>query len=214
MVSTNQEASIFSRRGVRIICYVLAFLAINLYFGNLYRNARTVDADDLITEPITVDEINYHHSSTRRGSSTRFWIVANKTEFNIHIRSLRQHDLSVSAFRDQVSEGDQLVISYFDISPFSNSLVVVEAYNDSGVLLTIEGYNASCIEPRVMAIIFYFLATCVYSFVMITSEGWFMQWIRKRNSAREANAQTWEEAAKDARKAEREKYRSSLNEKK
>ena len=176
--------TLFKNRSVRIICYVLAFLAINLYFGNLYHNARAVDADDLITETITVDKVNYSHSK-RRGS--QFWVTTGNRNFDIHIRNLRQHDLSVSAFKDQVSEGDPLVISYFDISPFSDSLVVVEAYNDSGVLLTIEGYNASCIEPRVMAIIFYFLTTCVYSFVMITSEGWFMQWIRQRNKAREKN---------------------------
>lgn len=172
----------FKNNGVRIICYILAFLAINVYFGNLYYQSRTLTAEELTTQTITVDKIRYVKTK-----GTRFWIVADNMELDISTSDLRVHKLNVNSFRDKVAEGDQLVVSYFKISPFSDQLYIVEAYNDNGVYLTLEGHNSDLVEPRVMALIFYFLATCVYSFVMITTEGWFMQWIRKRNAAREKN---------------------------
>lgn len=174
----------FKNKGVRIICYILAFLAINVYFGNLYYQSRTLTAEELTTQTITVDKIRYVKTETK---GTRFWIVADNMELDISTSDLRVHKLNVNSFRDKVAEGDQLVVSYFKISPFSDQLYIVEAYNDNGVYLTLEGHNSDLVEPRVMALIFYFLATCVYSFVMITTEGWFMQWIRKRNTAREKN---------------------------
>lgn len=186
----GRATSVSARKSKRIICYVLAFILINLYFGYLVNNARAVDADDLITETITVDRIYSTRTGIRRGISTRLWLTANNVKFEIPLSALHENNYTSDSFQEKVAAGDQLTVSYFDISPFSQKPVIAEAYNDQGVFWTVEDYNASCIEPRVMAIIFYFLATCVYSFVMITSEGWFMQWIRQRNRARKKNKRT------------------------
>lgn len=175
--------ALFKNKGAKIIIYILAFLAINLFFGNLYYQSREITPDELTTQTITVDKIRHTKTET---DGTRFWIVADKKEYDIHTDDLHQQHLTVNSFKEKVAEGDQLIISYFRLSPFSKRLVIAEAYNDNGVYLTIDGHNADLVEPRVMAIIFYFLATCLYSFIMIASEGWMMQWVRQRNSAVEA----------------------------
>ena len=175
--------ALFKNKGAKIIIYILAFLAINLFFGNLYYQSREITPDELTTQTITVDKIRHTKTET---DGTRFWIVADKKEYDIHTDDLHQQHLTVNSFKEKVAEGDQLIISYFRLSPFSKRLVIAEAYNDNGVYLTIDGHNADLVEPRVMAIIFYFLATCLYSFIMIASEGWTMQWVRQRNSAVEA----------------------------
>ena len=176
----------FAQKGSRLICYILFFLAINLFFGNLYYQSREITLDELTTQTITVDKIRYSKTETK---GTHFWIVADKKEYDIHTDDLHQQHLTVNSFKEKVAEGDQLIISYFRLSPFSKRLVIAEAYNDNGTYLTLDGHNANVVESRVMAIILYFLATCLYSFIMIASEGWMMQWVRKRNSAREANEQ-------------------------
>ena len=175
--------ALFKNKGAKIIIYILAFLAINLFFGNLYYQSREITPDELTTQTITVDKIRHTKTET---DGTRFWIVADKKEYDIHTDDLHQQHLTVNSFKEKLAEGDQLIISYFRLSPFSKRLVIAEAYNDNGVYLTIDGHNADLVEPRVMAIIFYFLATCLYSFIMIASEGWMMQWVRQRNSAVEA----------------------------
>ncbi len=175
---------LFQKKGAKIICYIIAFIAINLYFGNSLYKVRTITPDELKTQVITVDRIRYTKSE-RMG--TRFWIVADKKEFDIHTDHLRRPKLTVDSFQEMVTKGDQLTISYIRLSPLSKRLVIVEAYNDNGVYLTLEKYNADSAEPRIMAIIIYFLATCLYSFIMIASEGWMMQWVRQRNRARDAN---------------------------
>ena len=214
MASKKQKGhatSVSAQKSKRLICYVLAFILINLSFGYLVNHARAVDADDLITETISVDRIHSTRTGIRRGISTRFWLTANNVDFDIPISALHENNDTFVFFQEKVAEGDQLTISYFDITPFSQKLVIAEAYNDQCVFWTIEDYNASCIEPRVMAIILYFLATCVYSFVMITSEGWFMQWIRQRNIARKKNERALAEAAKATRRAEREALAAQTN---
>lgn len=175
--------TLFKNKGAKIIIYFLAFLAINLFFGNLYYQSREITPDELTPQTITIDKIRYTKTETK---GTRFWIVADKKEYDIHTDDLHQQHLTVNAFKEKVAEGDQLIISYFRLSPFSKRLVIAEAYNDNGVYLTIDGHNANLVESRIMAIIFYFLATCLYSFIMIASEGWMMQWVRQRNSAVEA----------------------------
>lgn len=207
----SNASSASSRKTKRVICYVFAFLIINLYFGNLIYKARAIRIEDLITKTITIGEIHYSRVSAGRGVSTRFWLVADNVKYDIHRSALHENNYTVGSFQEKVAEGDQLTISYFDISPFSQKLVIAEAYNDQGIFLTLDGYNASCVEPRVLAIIFYCLASCLFSFVMLVVEGWLAQWIHMRNVARKKNKRALEEAAKAARRAEREALAAQTN---
>ena len=88
--------ALFKNRRVRIIAYILAFLAIHISFGSLIYNARALTTEELTTETITVDEVNYSPSKKR---GAQFWISAGNRNFGIHIGNLRQHNLTVTSFR-------------------------------------------------------------------------------------------------------------------
>ena len=137
-------------------------------------------------------------------TATQFWVRSNSVKYWFDKTAIWKSGYKLDETIGALKKGEQLFISYLKENATEGPCVIVDAYSNERIYCTLDGYNKSLLESRILYIIIYFLCTCLFSFIMIVSEGWFMQWIRQRNIARKKNKRALEEVAKAARRAERE----------
>ena len=171
---------------LRFLGYVVACVIINGLFILALNSSKPIKANAVNQTVVTIDAVE----SNRIYHQPYYWITADNVEYYFDMTAIWYSGFSMGDSFWCLEEGKELTILYIDRKANTETYSVVEAYDDERIYCSLKGYNKSRLESFFLYIGLYFICTCIFSFVMITSEGWFMQWIRQRKTAIEANKQS------------------------
>ena len=193
------------KRAARICAYLVAAVLINWGFSGLMAGTRSATEANTEQVTITIDGAYYVRRLKLRGGSVhKYWVTADSVRYDFSSSAMRysRKQTELQSFHD-LAEGDSITLTYM-ISNDATKKTVVAAHNDDGIYCTMEGYNKSESDSRIATLCLYFFVTEVFSFVMVCSEGWFMQWIRAGNKQRKLEEKERHKAAIAAKKAKKQ----------
>lgn len=193
------------KRAARICGYILAAMLLNGFLAETLYSSRLATPQNTITQTITMDNVVLARRYGRRRVRRYCYVISDQ------VRYLFVHShYSDSDLHTMLQKGDSLTITYLSRSRLYGygikNHIVAATYNGTE-LSSVERYNdkngmGSAIEEMIL----YFLATGLLSFILVCSEGFFMQWIRAGSAQRKLEAEQRHKAniaAKKAAKANR-----------
>ena len=192
------------KRAARICSYLIAAILINFVFYSGVMAHRKATADNTTVCTVTVASKHFKRVRIDRRYWGRYMYIA--TESGMY-RFSSGALYTTDELDEMLSAGDTLTISYIRGSRLVDKIPnkIVDATFGTTVLSTTEEFNKGWQEYVIMDCVLYFLVTGVYSFVMVCSEGWFMQWIRAGSKQRKLEAEQRRKANIAANKAEKAK---------
>ena len=199
------EAQKRKKRAARICGYILAAIVINGFIAaQLYSN-RKATPENTTTKTITMDNVvRGWHRQGRYGHNHHCYVVSDGTRYLFTGSYYATDELC-----DMLCEGDSLTITYLPGSRIFGygiqNRIVAATYNGIELASLEHDNEGNSFKEMIEETIFYFLATGVFSFVLVCSEGFFMQWIRAGSQQRKLEAEQRHKANIAANKAEKAK---------
>lgn len=194
------------KRAARICAYLVAAILINWAFCALMADTRSATAENTEQITITIDGAYFVRRNKPRGGFVDwYWVTADSVRYYFSSSCMRysRKQTELRSFHD-LAEGDTITLICM-VGDDPAKKTVVAAYNDDGIYCTLEGYNKSELDSRIATLCVYFFVTGVFSFVLVCSEGFFMQWIRAGSAQRKLEAEQRHKANIAANKAEKAK---------
>lgn len=211
IIAERHQTKARTAKILRILAYIVAAILLNGSLIYFLGNCRQVRDDQITSIVLIVDEVGTTEVSNYRHTTTQYWLRSGSDIYWFDKTAIWKSGYKLDETIGVLEQGEQLSISYLKEDAISDPRIIVEANSHRRSYCTLAGYNKSQLESTILHTFIYFVCTCIFSFVMITSEGWFMQWIRQRNIARKKNERALVEAAKAARRAEREALAAQTN---
>ena len=194
------------KRAARICAYLVAAILINWAFCALMADTRSATAENTEQVTITIDGAYFMRRNKPRGGFVNwYWVTADSVRYYFSSSCMRysRKQTELRSFHD-LAEGDTITLICM-VGDDPAKKTVVAAYNDDGIYCTTEGYNKSALDSRIATLCVYFFVTGAFSFVLVCSEGFFMQWIRAGSAQRKLEAEQRHKANIAANKADKAK---------